>query len=102
MLLQLALGLGWQWRKVSSLLLVLKTSGLVSPIAEGLVCGVAATAKRDCGSTAKAVRLTFHIDEFDFPFDTQGPVIADRDFCWWHLCSHLTEETRHCCTSETS
>jgi hypothetical protein len=30
---------------------------------------VAATAQRDCGATAKAVRLAFHVDEFDFPFD---------------------------------
>src|SRR6266852_5191493 len=95
MLLGLALRLGWRRRKVSSLLLVLKTSGLVRPIAEWLARGVAATAKRDCGSTAKAVRLAFHIDEFDFPFDAQGPVTADCDFCWWHLCSQLTEETRH-------
>jgi hypothetical protein len=66
----LALSLRWLWRKVPSLLLVLKTCGLVRPIAKGLTCGVAATAKRDRGAAAKAVRLAFHVDELDFPFDS--------------------------------
>jgi hypothetical protein len=95
MLLGLALRLGRRRRKVSGLLLVLKTSGLVSTIAKGLACGVAATAKRDRGSTAKPVRIAFHIDEFEFSFDTQRSVIADSYFRWWHLCSNPTEETRH-------
>jgi hypothetical protein len=69
MLQALALSLRGLRRKVPSLLLVLKTCGLVRPIAKGLACGVAATAKCDCGATAKAVRLAFHVDEFDFPFD---------------------------------
>ena len=75
-------GLSLRWlrrRKIPGLLLVLKTCGLVRPIAKGLAGGVAATAKRDCGSTAKAVRLAFHIDEFDFPFDAQRTVIPDCD-----------------------
>jgi hypothetical protein len=61
------------------LLLVLKTCGLVRAIAKGLICGVAATAKGDGGAAAKAVRLAFHIDEFNFPFDAQGAVIPDCD-----------------------
>jgi hypothetical protein len=69
MLLALALNLGRWWRKVSGLLLVLKACGLVGSIAKGLACGVAATAKSDGGATAEAVRLAFHIDEFDLPFD---------------------------------
>ena len=90
MLRALALGLGWLRWKVPSLLLVLKSCSLVRPIAKGLAGGVAATAKRDCCAAAKAVRLAFHIDEFDFSFDAQGAVIADRDLCRWHLCSHWT------------
>jgi len=66
----LALSLRGRWRKVPSLLLVLKTCGLVRPIAKRLTCGVSATAERDRCSTAKTVRLAFHVDEFDFPFDT--------------------------------
>jgi hypothetical protein len=62
------------------LLLVLKTCRLVRPIAKGLIGGVAATAKREGGAAAKSVRLAFHIDEFDFPLDAQGTVIANRDF----------------------
>lgn len=89
MLLALALRLGWLRWKVPGLLLVLKTCGLVGAIAKGLACGVAATAKRDRGSTAKAVRLAFHIDEFEFPFDAQRTVIADSDFRRWHLSSHM-------------
>jgi hypothetical protein len=71
------------------LLLVLKPCGPVRPIAKGLVSGMAAAAERDCGAAAKAVRLAFHIDEFDFPFDAQGPVTANRDLCRWHLCSNM-------------
>jgi hypothetical protein len=74
--------------------LVLKTSGLVGAIAKWLAGGVAATAKRNRFSTAKPVRLALHIDEFDFPFNAQRSVIADRDFRWWHLCSQSNEETR--------
>src|ERR1700730_4332146 len=87
MLLALALGLRRGWRKVSGLLLVLKACGLVRPIAKGLACGVAATAKRDGGATAEAVRLAFHIDKFDFPFDAQWTVVANRNLCRWHRCS---------------
>jgi hypothetical protein len=94
MLLALTLGLGLLRRKVPGLRLVLKTSGLVGTIAKGLACGVAATAKRDRFAAAKAVRLTLHIYEFDFPFNSQRPVIADRDFRRRHLCSQSNEETR--------
>jgi len=52
---------------------------------------VAATAKRHGGPTAEAVRLSFHVDEFDFPFDAQRAVIADGDSCWWHLRSKLPD-----------
>ena len=87
MLLALALGLGLLWWKVPGLLLVLKTCGLVGAIAKWLACGVAASAKCECGSAAKAIRLAFHIDEFEFSFDAQRTVIADSNFCGCHLCS---------------
>ena len=80
--MELALGLWRLWWKIPGLLVVLKPSGLVRSIAEGLVCGVAATAKRDGCPAAEAVRFAFHIDEFNFPFDAQGAVTADRDLCW--------------------
>jgi hypothetical protein len=80
----LALGLGWLRRKIPGLLLVLKTSGLVGTIAKWLARGVATSAKRNRFAAAKAVRFSFHINEFDFPFEAQGPVIADRDFRRWH------------------
>jgi hypothetical protein len=86
---ELALRLGLRRRKVPGLLLVLKACGLVRPIAKRFIGGVAATAKRDCCAAAKTVRFSLHIDEFDFPFDAQGTVIADRDFCRWHLFSNL-------------
>jgi hypothetical protein len=89
MLQALALSLRWLGRKVPSLLLVLKTCGLVRSIAKGLTSRVAATAKCDCGATAKTVRLALHVDEFDFPFDAQGPVTAYRNLCRWHFCSQL-------------
>jgi hypothetical protein len=73
------------------LLLVLESCCLVRPIAKGLIRGVAATAKRHGGPAAEAVRLSFHVDEFDFPFDAQRAVIADGDFCWWHLRSKLPD-----------
>lgn len=71
------------------MLLVLKSRDLVRPIAKGLAGGVAATAKRDGCPAAQAVRLAFHVDQFDFSLDTQGPVIADRNFCWWHARSRM-------------
>jgi hypothetical protein len=89
MLLGLALGLGWLRRKIPGLLLVLKTSGLVGTIAKWLACGVATAAECNRFAAAKAVRLALHIEKFYFPFNTQGSVIADRDFRRWHLCSYL-------------
>src|SRR6202030_2917548 len=54
-----------------------------------LARGVAASAKRNRFAATKAVLFSFHVDEFDFPLDAQGPIIADRDFRWWHLCSYF-------------
>jgi hypothetical protein len=85
MLLCLDLSLWHRRRKVPSLLLVLKAYGLVRPIAKGLACRVAATAKHDHLAAAETVRLAFHIYEFDYPFDAQRAIIADRDFCRWQL-----------------
>jgi hypothetical protein len=87
MLQALALRLGQRGRKITGLLFVLKPRGFMRTVAERLAGGVAATAKRDCGAPGKAVRLAIHIEKFDFPFDTQGTIIADRDFCWWHWIS---------------
>ena len=91
MLLRLALGLGKRRRKVTSFLLVLEACGLMRPVAKGFAGGVPATAKRDSLASAKAEWLAFHIDEFDFPFNTQGTVIADCDLCRWHVCSQLAK-----------
>jgi hypothetical protein len=55
MLLALALRLRWGRRKIPGLLLVLKTCGLMGPVAEGLVCGVAAAAERDGFTASEAV-----------------------------------------------
>jgi hypothetical protein len=93
MQMALALGLGRLRWKVTGLLLVLKPSVLVRPIAKGLACGVAATAKGDGCPPTEAVRLAFHVYEFKFPLDAQGAVIADRDFRWRHSRSFLTEKT---------
>ena len=90
-LLELASGLRWLRRKLPGLLFVLKTSGLVGTIAKWLACRVATAAKRNRFAAAKTVLLTLHIEKFDFPFDTQGSVIADRDFRRWHLYSHLPD-----------
>jgi hypothetical protein len=90
MLLAMALGLRWLRRKIPSLLLVLKTSGLVGTIAKWLARGVATAAKRNRFAAAKAVRLALHVEKFYFPFNAQGSVIADRDFRRWHLCSYFS------------
>jgi len=94
MLLALALGLRRGWRKVSGLLLVFKARGLVRPIAKGLAGGVAATAKRDCGATSKAVGPAFHVDQLDFAFDAERTVIADCDFRRGHLYSYTQVDCR--------
>jgi len=84
-----------RWRrKVPGLLLILKARGLVRAVAKWLAGGVAATAKRDRVAAAKPVWLALHIDEFDFPFDAQGAVVANRDLCRWHLCSQWTEKIK--------
>ena len=86
MLLRLDLDLRqWGW-KVPGLLLVLKACGLMRPITKGLACRVAAAAEHDHLAAAKTVRLAFHVDKFDCPFDAQRAVIADRYFRRWQLC----------------
>jgi hypothetical protein len=52
----------------------------MSPIAEGLVCGVSAAAESDCGSSGQAVGLTLHVDKFDFAFDAQWSITAYDNF----------------------
>ena len=94
MLLRLDLSL-WQWgRKVSSLLLVLKACSLVRPIAKGLACRMAATAKHDHLAAPKTVRFAFHVDEFDYSFDAQRAIIADCDFRQWQLCLQMPSSLR--------
>ena len=76
----LGLNLGFGWGKLPSLLLVLKSSRLVRAIAKRLVGGVSASAESDRGSSSEAICLTLHVDELDFPFDTQRAVIPNDDF----------------------
>jgi hypothetical protein len=76
------------------LLVILKSRGLVRPIAKGLAGGVAATAKGDCGATAKAVGPAFHIDKLDFAFDAEWTVIANCDFRRGHLYSYARVNCR--------
>jgi hypothetical protein len=75
-LLLLGLRLGRERGKVSSLLLVLKARRLVTSIAEGLVLGVSASAKRNILAPGKAVGLAVHVDQFDGALNAQGPVIS--------------------------
>jgi hypothetical protein len=76
----LGLSLGFGWGELASLLLVLKSGRLVGAVAKGLVRRVPATAQSDRSASSEAVCLTLHVDEFDFPFDTQRPVIPNNDF----------------------
>ena len=71
------------------MLLVLEARGLVRTVAKWFAGGMAATAKRDCCAPAKAEWLALHVDEFDFPFNAQGTIVADRDLCRWHPCSRM-------------
>ena len=75
-----ALDLRFRWRKLASLLLVLKSSRLVSAIAERLICRVPTAAESDCCASGKAIRLALHVNELDFSFDTQGAIISNYDF----------------------
>jgi hypothetical protein len=86
-LLALALRLRSRRREVARFLLILKSCRFVRPIAKGLAGGVAATAKGDCGATAKAVGPALHVDKLDFAFDAEWTVIADCDFRRGHLYS---------------
>ena len=72
--------LRFRWRKLASLLLVLKSSRLVSAIAKRLICRVAAAAESDCCASGKAIRLALHVNELDFSFDTQRAIISNYNF----------------------
>jgi len=45
---------------------------------------VSATAERDGGAPAESKGTSFHIDEFDFPFDAQWTIIANSNFSGRH------------------
>jgi hypothetical protein len=74
------LGLRFRWRKLASLLLILKSSRLVSAIAKRLICRVAAAAEREYCASGKTIGLTLHLNELDFAFDTQRAIIPNNNF----------------------
>jgi hypothetical protein len=74
------LDLGFRWGELASLLLVLKSGRLVGAVAKGLVRRVPATTEGDRGASSETVCLTLHVDEIDFPFDTQRAIIPNDDF----------------------
>jgi len=75
-----ALDLRFRRRKLASLLLVLKSSRLVSAVAKRFICRVPTAAKSDCCASGKAIRLALHVNELDFAFDTQRPIITNNNF----------------------
>ena len=77
---EIVLDLRFRWRKLASLLLVLKSGGLVSAIAERFVCRVPAAAEREDCAPGKTIGLTLHVNELDFTFDTQRAVITNDNF----------------------
>jgi hypothetical protein len=81
------LDLGFRWGEFPSLLLVLKSGRFVGAVAKRLVRRVPATAESDRGASSKAICLTLHVDELDFPFDTQRAVIPNYDFGCRHSSS---------------
>ena len=81
--------------KISCLLLILKTGGLVRAIAKRLVGGMPATAKRDGCPSAETIAAALHIDEFDFPFDAQRTIIANSNFIARHSGSLLAGPSRY-------
>jgi hypothetical protein len=74
------LDLGFRWRELPSLLLVLKSGRLVGAVAKRLVGRVSASAESDGGASSEAICLTLHVHEFDLPFDTQRAIIPNDDF----------------------
>jgi hypothetical protein len=68
------LDLGFRWGQLPSLLLVLESGRLVGAVAKRLVGRVPATAESDGGASSEAICLTLHVDELDFPFDTQRAI----------------------------
>jgi hypothetical protein len=67
-------------RKLASLLLVLKSGRLVRAIAKRFISRVSAAAESDCCASGKAIGLTLHVNELDFPFDAQRPIITNYNF----------------------
>jgi len=69
------------WRgKFACLLLVLKSRSLMRAIAKRLAGGVPAAAEGNCTASSQAIRPAFHIDKFEFSFNTQWPVISYYNF----------------------
>jgi hypothetical protein len=64
-------------RKLASLLLVLKSGCLVSPIAKRLICRVTAAAEADYCASGEAIGPTLHVNELEFPFDAQWAIITN-------------------------
>jgi hypothetical protein len=58
----------------------LKTGGFVRTVAKGLICRMTATAEPDCGAAAEPVWPSLHVDNLNFPFDTQRPIIPNDNF----------------------
>jgi len=56
-------------------------------IAKGLVGGVAAAAEAYRSASGEAKGLPLGIDNFEVPFDADGPVVVDRDFRRRHFFS---------------
>jgi hypothetical protein len=81
------LNLGFGWGELPSLLLVLKSSRLVGAVAKRLVRRVSATAESDRGASSEAIGLTLHVDELDFPFDTQRAIIPNDNLGRSHFSS---------------
>src|SRR6516162_9782677 len=73
-------------RQIASVDFVGKPHDLVGTVAEGLVGGVAATAKRDFRPAGEPEGFSSGIDDFEVTFDPQRTVVRGSDFRCGHSC----------------
>src|SRR5450755_1556703 len=60
----------------------LKADFCVSAVAERLVLGLPAAAQPDSFAVRDVERVTVHVVNGKVPFDADGTVVANGDFCW--------------------
>jgi len=85
--LDLGLGFGRNRRQIVGVCYALEIDLFVRAIAKRFALGMTAAAERQHRSASETKRLPFLIQDFDFTFHAQWPIVANHDFHSSHLSS---------------